>query len=51
MPGVYLKPIRRLSPDSWFPGDEAFLRVYREAEIQGRRLPLPGEAGYVEPAS
>ncbi len=42
--------IQRLSPESWWPGDAAFLRVYREAEIRGQRLPLPGEAGYVEPS-
>ncbi len=43
--------IQRHTSDSWWPGDEAFLRVFREAEQQGRRLPLPGEAGYVEPAA
>ena len=43
--------IKRHSPDRWFAGDEAFLKVYREAEILGRRLPLPGETGYAEPAT
>ncbi len=41
--------IKRHSPDLWFAGDEAFLQIYRQAEILGRRLPVPGEAGYVEP--
>ncbi len=43
--------IQRHSAESWGPGHAAVLRVYREAERLGRRLPLPGEAGYVEPAA
>ncbi len=42
--------IQRQSADRWLASDDAFLQVFREAERQGRRLPLPGEADYVEPA-
>ncbi len=43
--------IKRHSDRRWTPLDEAFLRIFREAEILGRRLPLPGEAGYVDSAA
>ena len=43
--------IKRHSSRRWTAVDEAFLRVYREAEILGRRLPLPGEAAYQEPGA
>ena len=42
---------KRRAKGSWAPLDEAFLEVYRQAETLGRRLPLPGEDDYVEPAS
>ena len=41
--------IKRHSANRWMAADEAFLQVFREADVLGRRLPLPGEAGYVEP--
>ena len=41
--------IQRQHP-AWGAVEEAFLRVFREAAILGRRLPLPGEDGYVDPA-
>ena len=43
--------IKRHTDRRWMAVDEAFLRVYREAELLGQRLPLPGEAGYIEPAA
>ncbi len=43
--------IKRHSARRWVASDKAFLQVYREAELLGRRLPLPGEAGYVEPTA
>ena len=42
--------IKRHTARSWLASDEAFLRVFREAELLGRRLPLPGEPDYDEPA-
>ncbi len=41
--------IKLHSADRWRAADEAFLRVFSQAEVLGRRLPLPGETGYVEP--
>ncbi len=41
--------IKHHSPDHWLPTDEAFLQVFRQAELLDRRLPLPGEREYVEP--
>ncbi len=38
--------IKRHSSRRWTALDESSLQVFREAEILGRRLPLPGEAGY-----
>ncbi len=40
--------MRRHSAGPWTALDEAFLEVFREAEILGRRLPLPGETDYLE---
>ena len=41
--------IKRHTDRRWMAVDEAFLQVYREAELLGQRLPLPGETGYTEP--
>ncbi len=41
--------IKRHSADRWFDSDESFLRVFRQADLLGQRLPLPGETEYVEP--
>ncbi len=38
--------IQRHSAKSWVMADEAVLQVYREAELLGRRLPLPEEPDY-----
>ena len=38
--------VKQRSPQRWAPVDEAFLSVFRQAEVLGRRLPLPGEEGY-----
>ncbi len=43
--------IKRHTSRRWMAVDEAFLRVYREAEILGQRLPLPNEPGHNEPAA
>ncbi len=43
--------VKQRSTERWAPIDEAFLAVYQQAEILGRRLPLPGEEGYSQSES
>lgn len=43
--------VKRRAAAIWAPVDEQFLAVYRQAEVLGHRLPLPGEDDYEDLAA
>ena len=43
--------VKRRLADRWQKDNEQFLQTYREAEILGHRLPLPGEDDYAPPTA